>query len=106
MKRILLVFLFSLIASRALEEKIRIVSENKDSKTKEDKAVDSFKSKNEDISSLSESDSKVKNGAYPCFFAPCEICKDETQYKKCANKCWAGMMLDDSCIELCELLFC
>ena len=106
--KILLLFLLTLISCKTLEEKIKIVLENEDFKTQINKVVDSFKSKdvNAIISTLLETYSKIKNGEYPCFFAPCEVCKDVIEYKKCANKCWAGMILDDKCLELCELTFC
>ena len=108
MKKILFLFLLTLITCKTTEEKIEIVLENEDFKAQMKKVIDSFKS--EDIftiiSTLFETYSKIKNGTYPCFFAPCEICKDVIEYKKCANKCWAGMILDDKCLELCELTFC
>ena len=100
--------LFLIISSRHLKEKVKIILENEEFWTQANKVINSFKSKNltRIISTLSDSYLKTKNGTFPCFFYPCEFCKDYENYRKCFDTCWSGFFCNLECIDNCEEVYC
>ena len=108
MKVIYFLILFLIVSNRLLEDKIKIVLENEEFLNQVTDVVNTFKSKDltKIISTLSDFYLKTKNGTFPCFFSPCEICKDYENYQKCSDTCWSGFFCNPECLDNCELTYC
>ena len=104
MKIIYCLILFAIVSSISLKERAQKILENKDFLIQAKDVVNSFKSKNitNIVSTLNDTLDKIKNGAYPCFFFPCEVCKDLENYKICQNTCWSGFFCDTDCLKECK----
>ena len=104
MKAIYFLILFVIVLNRSLKERIGIILNNEEFLFQVKEVVNSIKSKNipKIISTLSDTYLKTKNGTFPCFFYPCEYCKDIESYNKCRNSCWSGWFCDLECLDACE----
>ena len=102
-----MMLLITMSCRKTLEERIKIILENKEFMSQVTKVIDSFKSKNFTYISntLVETYFKVKNSG-ECLLIPCDTCKDREAYKKCSKNCWSGFFCNVECLDRCEDIYC